>query len=221
MDDNCLQNVSSQCWYCSYNDVAKVLGLNSPICLGHLNINGTNEYLWYNDNESVPIFKNTDLRIILALDQLSVTQILPGTCFPHGGKFYYYDDTNLTIYQVAKFLNISTVTDFARCVNMPPKKAYPAIIKQQNGKETPVWILEQYIEEGEEWKTQQIPPEYLNIFASDDDINTTSISPAQIKLLSQGDYIVHGEELYQLELHPQYGLGLTKQEINFDTLFKT
>lgn len=221
MDENCLKNVSSQCWFCSYNEAAKSLGLNSPIRLGHLAGQQKDEYFWYNDDSCIPIFRNTDMRIVLFMRYVSMGQILPGTCFPRDNKLYYYDDENLTIYRVANFLNIETVKIFARVNDLPAKKVYPATAKSKDGRETPIWVLEPYVEEGEEWKTKKQPTEYLNIFESDDDVDLSDMHHLQINMLGKDDFVIHGEDLYQVELSPLYGLGLTKQEIDIDSLLKS
>ncbi len=221
MDDNCLKNVSSQCWFCSYNEAAKSLGLDSPIRLGHLDVEGKHEYFWYNNDSCAPVFRNTDLRIIVFMRFLPLTQILPGSFFPRGSKIYYYDDENLTIYQIANFLNIETVRIFANLSNLRAKQAYPATIKAKNGNDIPIWMLEPLIEEGEEWKASQQPVKYINIFEEDEEYDLSAITPQQIKILGKGDYVIHGEDLYQVELNPLYGLGLTKQEIDIDSLLKS
>lgn len=223
MDEDCLKNAASQCWVCSYNEAAKLLGLDSPICLGHLDMLGKDEYFWYNDEKCIPVFRNADARAILFMRFVSMTQILPASYFPRGAKLFYYSDDNLQIYQIANYLNIKVASIYASFQHLNHHECAIAKISSKNAKdEITAWIFRPIADEGEEWKTSHLPITAIPVFEKDiDALDYLQKDKVEIHCLQKGDYVIHGEDLYQMELHPQYGVALIKQEIDLNSLLKS
>lgn len=223
MDDNCLKSIKGLCWVCSYNEAAKLLGLDSPIRLGHLDMRGKDEYFWYNDTQCIPVFRNTDARAILFMNYVSMLQVLPASYFPRGTKLFYYSDDNLQIYQIANYLNIQVASIFAGFQHLNHHECSIAKISGNNAKdEVMAWVFRPIMDEGEEWKAASQPTIAVPVFEDDNDILTfLQKDKVKIQCIKKGELVIHGEELYQMELHPLYGVSLIKQEIDFNSLLKS
>ncbi len=219
MNKDCLK-MPSECWFTSYNEAAKQLGLSTPIKLGHLEFKNIDEYFWYTDSKVLPVFRQTDMRILPYLRHLSLTQVLPFSYFPYRGKLYHYSDEDLTIYRVANLLDIMTLIPFTGFLDVEFSLALTASINVSPGRDIAVWMLKPAEEEGEEWKTNQKFAAVIPVFEEDYEIDFSKISSDQIKILGKGDYAYHNDEIYKLELDPQQGISFVKQIIDIKELFK-